>query len=153
MAPICNTDQVTVEYATLHSAWPIIASMEIKYGLPHFFLYAIAMQETDAKNLCPCPTPQCIGDGATGFGIFQYTPPVGTLTPYNFCSRIWLQADIAAAHLATTCYTKCGTWLGAAECYNSGHCDGAPAYGENVICFMDQLQAAGLPYPGYPGGD
>ena len=123
------------QYVQASRAWPFIASVEVRYRLPPYLLFAVGSRETNLTNE--------VGDGGHGHGVWQLDDRSHTI-PAGFDANITTQA-YTAAQMLLAAYQRCGNWLGGCAAYNSGQCSDAATtggdYGADVMARRSYLAA------------
>ncbi len=109
----------------------VIDPIEAEFGFPRGLMYAIGSRET---NLDPYYAHNP-GDQGWGHGIWQIDKGSHAI-PADWRGNIEWQCR-KGAEVLLNCHRRCGSWEGAANCYNSGRCYASATtgrdYGPDVI--------------------
>lgn len=105
-----------------------------QYQVPWDVLASVGLQES---GLNPNAPPNHDSNGTEDLGVMQlnnayYNPAIADNPS---------QAIYTAAHTLAQNYRNCGSWAGAVQAYNLGHCGSDPAYLAGVQQYQQALAA------------
>ncbi len=127
-----TVSQLRDQVRRAHAAWgDLIRQVEAEFEFPRGLMYAIGSRET---NLDPYYLDHP-GDNGNGHGLWQIDKRYHDI-PTDWGSNVQWQCR-KGAEVLRDCFRRCGSWEGAANCYNSGRCNASATtggdYGPDVM--------------------